>query len=253
MEFLLDHPLLMLVATFVLLWATTRLGTRLQIWRGPLNEERRRDFDIVLGSTLTLLSLIVGFTFSMASSRYDQRKNLEEEEANAIGTVYARADLLPRADAAQIQQLLRGYAALRVRFYTTSDPQHVQDLNRDTLKVQTELWKRMVAAATASPTVISGLVTSAMNDALNSQGYAQAAAWNRIPLAAWVLMYVLGAVATAMIGFRFQVQTRQYVLMLIMPAIVATAFFLIADIDCPGRGTIRVLPVNLIALVGTLR
>jgi tryptophan-rich sensory protein len=253
MQFLLDHPVLLFVVSFGFLWAANRLGKRLQVWHRQLDDPRKSDFDIVLGATVTLLSLIVGFSFSMAAGRYDQRKNLEEAEANAIGTAYARADLLAESDAAPIKQLLRDYTALRIRFYTTVDPQQVRDLNRDTLQTQGELWKRTVAAATDSPTVVKGLAASAMNDALNAQGYAQAAAWNRLPLGAWVLMYVLGAVAAAMFGYRFQLQMREYVLTLIMPAMVATAFFLIADIDCPRHGTIRVLPQNLIALAATLR
>ena len=253
MQTLLNRPLVLFVFSFAFLWAATRLGAWLQVWRGPLDDSRKGDFDIVLGATLTLLSLIVGFSYSMASSRYDQRKNLEEGEANAIGTVYARADLLASADAVKIQQLLREYTDLRIRFYTTADSQQVRELNRVTTETQRELWKTMVAAATASPTVITGLATSAMNDALNAQGYAQAAAWNRIPLGAWVLMYVLGAVVAAMIGRRFQLHKREYVMMLIMPGMVATAFFLIADIDCPVHGAIRILPENLIALAATLR
>lgn len=253
MQTLLNRPLVLWVVSFVILWAATRLGTRLQIWRAPLDATRKGDFDIVLGATLTLLSLIVGFSFSMASSRYDQRKNYEEDEANAIGTAYARADLLPSADAVKIKQLLREYTDLRIRAYTTVDTGRVPDLTRATSQIQQQLWNSVVAAAPPSPTVLTGLATAAMNDALNAQGYAQAAAWNRIPAGAWALMYVLGAVAAAMIGYRFQLQSREYVLMLIMPGIVALAFFLIADIDCPARGVIRILPQNLIALSAALR
>ena len=63
----------------------------------------------MLTATLTLLALIIGFTFSMAVSRYDLRKNYEEAEANAIGTELLRADLLPADDAANTRRLLRGY------------------------------------------------------------------------------------------------------------------------------------------------
>ena len=63
----------------------------------------REDFGFILAATLTLLGLIIGFSFSMATSRYDQRKNYEEAEANAIGTEYVRADLLPAADAATVR------------------------------------------------------------------------------------------------------------------------------------------------------
>src|SRR5579863_7559630 len=77
----------------------------------------RHDFNIVQAATLTLLALIIGFSFSMAVSRYDQRKTLEEAEANAIGTEYLRADLLPPNDASRVRGLLKKYLDLRVAFY----------------------------------------------------------------------------------------------------------------------------------------
>lgn len=252
MRTLLDHPLILLPVSFGFLWLATRAGAALQVWHGRLDESKRGDFDIVLGATLTLLSLIVGFSFSMANSRYDQRKNYEEGEANAIGTAYARADLLPSADAIKVHRLLREYVDLRVRFYTTAEPQQHRDLSRATGRAQAQLWGAVVTAVSAAPTPVAALAAWGMNDALNSQGYAQAAAWNRIPMGAWVLLYVLGAVATAMTGHRFQVEARAYLIRLIIPAIVATAFFLIADIDCPAGGVIRIVPENLLALAATL-
>ena len=252
MHTLLDHPLVLLPVSFILLWLATRVGFAVRIWHGPLGESRRGDFDMVLGATLTLLSLIVAFSFSMAASRYDQRKNYEEGEANAIGTAYARADLLPGADASRVHVLLREYTDLRVRFYSTLNARQRRDLDSATGRTQARLWGAVAAAASAAPTPLSALVASAMNDVLNAQGYAQAAAWNRIPLGAWALLYVLGAVAMIMIGHRFQVEARGHLLMMIMPAIVGTAFFLIADIDCPESGVIRVAPVNLMALAAAL-
>jgi hypothetical protein len=107
-------------------------------------------------------------------------------------------------------------------------------------------------AAANAPTPITALSVASMNDAINAQGYSQAAAWNRIPVGAWVLLYVLGGIATAMIGYRFRSSTGQHRLKPIIPAVVATAFFLIADIDCPKGGVIRVLPENLLALSANL-
>jgi hypothetical protein len=250
---LLDHPIALFVVSCVFFWGATRLGAALQVKRGPLDASGRGDFDIVLGATLTLLSLLVGFTFSMASSRYDQRKNFEEDEANAIGTAYARADLLASADAIKVHQLLRDYNALRIRFYTTSDTAQVRALNVATLRTQSQMWEAVSAAARASPTPVLALsAATSMNDAINSQGFAQAAAWNRIPMGAWVLLYALGAVATAMIGYRFRLGARHYMLMLILPGIMSTALFLIADIDCSTHGVIRIMPENLLALAPTL-
>jgi len=73
----------------------------------------------VLTATLTLLALIIGFSFSMAVSRYDQRKNYE---ANAIGTEYVRADLLPADDGTKLRELLRKYVNQRILFYHGDEP-----------------------------------------------------------------------------------------------------------------------------------
>ena len=257
MKFLLDHPILFLLVLLIVLGSATSLGAALRTRHGPLEEARRSDFDIVLGATLTLLSLIVGFSFSMAANRYDLRKNYEEAEANAIGTAYARADLLPGADAAQVKRLLREYTQLRIRFYEVTNynletDRILGELNRSTNGLQTQLWAAVVAPVTANQTGPMALVASAMNDALNSQSYAQAASWNRIPPGAWVLLCTIGLVATIMIGFRFDSGSRLRVLMLILPTLVAVSLFLIADIDCPRGGVIRVLPQNLMALQPTL-
>ena len=257
MHFLLDHPVIFLLVLLIVLGSATRVGAALRNRYGPLEESRRGDFDIVLGATLTLLSLIVGFTFSMAANRYDLRKNYEEAEANAIGTAYARADLLPAADAARVHELLREYTKLRIRFYTITNytfatERLLDELSQTTNSMQKRLWSAVVAPVSANQTAPMALVAAAMNDALNSQGYAQAASWNRIPPGAWALLCTIGLVATIMIGFRFDTGSRQRMLMLILPTLVAISFFLISDIDCPRGGIIRVLPQNLMALEPTL-
>src|SRR5438309_1999207 len=96
-----DNPILLFVLSSVTLWLSARCGALVRK-RSPLDEEMRQDFSVLLGAALTLLGLIIGFSFSMAAGRYDQRKNLEEAEANAIGTEYLRAALLPAADAAKL-------------------------------------------------------------------------------------------------------------------------------------------------------
>ena len=93
-HYITHHPGAVFVLSFLGLWAATAIGAALKK-RRPLDEELRQDFNMILAATLTLLGLLIGFSFSMASTRYDQRKTFEEAEANAIGTEYLRADLLP--------------------------------------------------------------------------------------------------------------------------------------------------------------
>ena len=218
-----------------------------------LEEDVREDFGVILAATLTLLGLIIGFSFSMAISRYDQRKNYEEAEANAIGTEYVRADLLPAADAAKVRALLRNYLDQRVLFYTTRDEQQIRQINARTAQLQTELWSAVLAPAAAQPTPMVALAVSGMNDVLNSQGYTQAAWWNRIPIAAWALMAAIAICCNVLIGYGARNVKAEGVLLLVLPLVVSIAFFLIADIDSPRGGVIRVTPQNLESLVESLR
>ena len=117
----------------------------------------------------------------MASSRYDQRKNLEEAEANAIGTEMLRADLLPPADAANVRSLLGAYLDQRILFYINRDDTRRTQIDQSTSQLQADLWDAVRGPATAQPTPVTGLVLAGMNDVINSQGYTQAAFWNRLP------------------------------------------------------------------------
>ncbi len=83
---LLNYPVLVFALSFFALWISARIGAALRRRRPDITDGGREDFGVILAATLTLLGLIIGFSFSMAIGRYDQRKNLEEEEANAIGT-----------------------------------------------------------------------------------------------------------------------------------------------------------------------
>ena len=246
-----DFPLLVLVLSLLLLFLAAQIGDQLHKRMLPLTEEARGDFGVVLGATLTLLGLLIGFTFSMAVSRYDQRKNYEEAEANAIGTEYLRADLLPAADASRVRDLLRKYTDQRVLFYTTRDPRRVARINADTAGLQKELWLAVRSPIAAVPPPLEGVLISGMNDVLNSQGYTQAAWWNRIPTAAWVLMLAIAICCNLLIGYGARRSDRR--LFLIVPIAVAIAFFLIADIDSPRGGAIHVAPQNLVSLSQSLR
>src|SRR5204863_1656488 len=131
----------------------------------------------------------------------DQRKVYEEAEANAIGTEYVRADLLGPAEAAQVKELLRQYTELRIRFYVTRDRDEVARINQQTEQMQDELWKAASEPALAQPTPVRALAVAGMNDVLNSQGYTQAAWWNRIPMGAWALMSGIALLAHGLVGY----------------------------------------------------
>ena len=247
------YPVLVFAVSFFGLAFSTWIGVFLARNRCDVGAEVHEDFGVVLGATLTLLALLVGFTFSMALGRYDQRKNYEEEEANTIGTEYARAGLLPAADAAKVRALLLKYLDQRILFYSTRDEQQFLQIDAQTAKLQAELWSAVQAPAVAQPTPVHALAVAGMNDVLNRQGYTQAAWWNRIPIAAWSLMAAIAICSSAMVGFGARNAKAESRLLLILPLVISIAFFLIGDLDSPRGGLIRVIPQNLLSLAQSLR
>ncbi len=243
-----NYPVLILVVSFFVLWGAGWLGTSFRKKKTTFEEPEGADPGLVLGATLTLLGLIIGFTFSMAISRYEQRKNYEEAEANAIGTEYVRADLLPAAEAQKVRTLLVNYTHERILFYLTRSARDLGPVNAETAQLQTELWSTVVGPARSQPNAVTGLVASGMNDVLNSQGYTQAAWWNRIPPSAWTLMLAIAVCCNVLIGYCVRRTGAEVVVFLVMTLVVAISFFLIADIDSPRGGIIRVRPQNLESL-----
>jgi hypothetical protein len=110
------------------------------------------------------------------------------------------------------------------------------------------MWSVVQARAEVQPTAVMALAVAGMNDVLNSQGYTQAAWWNRIPPAAWALMGAIAICCNLLLGYTSRRCDGKTMRSLILPLIVSISFFLIADLDAPRGGVIRVRPQNLITL-----
>jgi hypothetical protein len=234
------------------MWFASRIGVFFRRRQTSLGDEALRDLDLIIAATLTLLGLIIGFSFSMATNRYDQRKSYEEAEANAIGTEYLRADLLPPADAANVRELLKQYLDQRIAFYAARHSVDLQPIDQTTAQLQSQLWLAVRPAAKSQPTPMIALVVSGMNDVLNSQGYTQAEWWNRIPIGAWLLMAAVAICSNLLVGFGARKTEGRSLRLMLLPLVLSIAFFLIADIESPRRGIIRVRPQNLISLAQSL-
>jgi hypothetical protein len=248
---ILDYPLAVLAVSLMAQGLAAYVGDFLRKRGKSLEGAERANFSTILPAALTLLGLIIGFSFSMAVTRYDQRKNYEEAEANAIGTEYLRADLLPATEAAHVRELLAKYVEQRMLFYRVRDQGQLKQIDAETTTLQSELWPAVAVPATARPTPVVALAVSGMNDVLNSQGYTQAAWWNRIPVGAWALMGLVAIACNLLVGYGERRASKAR--LLILPLIVTLSLFLIADIDSPRGGIIRVTPQNLIALSQSLK
>jgi hypothetical protein len=240
-----DNPFSVFAIAFVAQVIAALVGDFIRKRARSFKQGERHDFSIVQAASVTLLALIVGFSFSMAVSRYDQRKTLEEAEANAIGTEYLRADLLPGDGGSHTRELLKKYLDLRIAYYEESNASRIVEIGQQTATVQSELWSVLQPAAASQATPITALVLSGMNDVINAQGYTQAAWWNRIPLGAWAMMALMAISCNLLIGY--SERRKGDLLLFVLPFVISAAFFLIADLDSPRGGVIRVHPQNLVA------
>jgi hypothetical protein len=252
MTYLVDHPLIFALVSFVILWLCAAIGGGL-LRRPPQAQESRSDFTIILSASLTLLGLIIGFSFSMAISRYDLRKANERVEANAISTEYLRADLLPAADGERVKTLLRDYLAQRIAFYQTRNALQAERATSNTNKLQADLWSAVTGPVRAAPTAALTLVVAGMNDVLNAEGYAEAGWINRIPITAWLLMALIAVLCNMMVGYNTRSNVARVRFLAVLPLVVSIAFFLISDIDCPRGGVVRVTPDTLQLLAASLK
>jgi hypothetical protein len=162
MEFMIDHPRVLSIATTVLMWLTAVLGVWLRRRFHSESADDKDSYGFVVTATLTLLGLIIGFTFSMAATRYDQRRLFEENEANAIGTEFVRLDLLP-ADVARMEKhLLRQYLDRRIDFYDLDYGAHFSAVEKSCAKLQNAMWQGLLAPVTGQPNAVTALAVYAV-------------------------------------------------------------------------------------------
>ena len=222
-----------------------RLGNRR---RQRPDHEENAPVGAVVGATLGLLAFLLAFTFGMAASRYDTRKQLVLQEANAIGTTYLRADLLQEPQRSNIRNLLREYAALRVQGVSKL---MTKDAMAQSGALQDRLWADAVAVGTQSPnSIVGGLFIEALNDTIDLDATRVTAGRNRIPDSIWLALYAVTILTMAAMGYQFGLTGEHSWPVTILLALVFTAvILLIADLDRPQAGLLKVSQQAMLDLI----
>ena len=212
------------------------LGARV---RARLGEIATPDLGATLGGLLGLLGLLLAFTFGMAGERFDRRKALVVEEANAIGTAWLRTDLIPEPQAARARQVLRAYAQSRL---DAADASTRDDAIARSEKLQVELWSVTSAAAQAAPTPTVALFVAAVNEVIDMHGRRVTAALrNPIPPTIFATLYAVAILVLAVTGYaRGLTADRSAVSNLVLALVLAGVFALILDLDRPYEGLLSV-------------
>lgn len=226
-----------------------RIGRRYQ---RSSDEPSKTQIITIQGSLIGILALLLGFTFSLSLQRFDSRSEAMVDEANAIGTAYLRAQLLPASVREPTLKALAGYLNLRVRAGTLSlDHAYQRQAMLDQASQQQALlWRYALQAAEEAPNpVTSGLFLQALNEMIDAYGRRDAALNRHVPEIVLSLLYTTFLMAGIILGYSAGVAGhRASFATYIMVGLIVLLVFLIIDLDRPRRGLIQVSHKSLVDL-----
>jgi hypothetical protein len=246
-------PLVICLVLMVVLVAAAEIGSwikRGEVKGGPSTIEKA-DVALIIGAVLTLLALLLGFTYAMSEGRFEKRRQLVIEEANAIGTTYLRAKTLPEPPSSEILELLRRYTALRVEIAgrMSDDPEKILEVDSRTKQLHGLLWSRAAALAREKPTPIIAIFLQTLNEMIDLHTKRLAAFRNRVPFSIYLVLFGVSAIALWLAGYYLGSRGRHvHILTTMLAFLVALVMWLIMDLDQPVRGAIRASQQSLIEL-----
>jgi len=214
-----------------------RLG-RLRARR--MNKESDATVGAIVAAQLGLLAFLLAFSFGIVASRFDLRWQVLVNEANAIGTTYLRASMLPDAQGASIRHLLREYTDVRLQALTGTSLDQVLRRSDD---IHQQLWTEAVAAAGHDPrSVPTGLFIQSLNELIDVHAArVMAALLNRMPLPVWIVLFAVGFLSFLTIGYQAGLsRASRSPASIVLALTFVSVIGLVADLDRPSEGLLRV-------------
>ncbi len=241
-----------LAGLFVLLLLLLALEIGVQLGqfiarRHAPTDGQKSSVNFATAGMMGLLAFLLGVSLSMASDRYQQRRDSVLAEANAIGTAWLRATVATGAEGEAMQRLLRDYTETRIAVVRgSSDPAEVDRLNQRTNSIQNELWQIARTVAERSPTPISGLLLSSLNEMIDLSLTNRRNFTSHVPAYVLRLLLTVSVFAVGAVGYGFGlVGSRQPGLSVLLLGVWTLAIVLIIDIDRPQSGEVRIDPAPL--------
>jgi hypothetical membrane protein len=256
-SFLDSIPLwLLFPLTFLLGWGAFELGYYYGIsWQRKTKANVENEMNALSGATLAMLAFLLAFIVSIATSRYDTRRQLVVEEANAIHTAYLRAGYLPDPYPSEIRAILQQYVDVRLAPVLMNASG--EDTQSRSEQLQSELWAKTEAVVKENPgrDEISAYIES-VNEVINVGTTRIVIALNsRLPATIVLGMYFVFGLAMMITGFQIShAEKRNLFGILVMIAIFTVVIMLIIDLDRPQEGLLRVSQqamIDLQRLIGT--
>jgi hypothetical protein len=252
-EFLFDLNLWMVIGGSIILFALlAELGYRIgRRSREKIDADGKSYIGTIQGALLGLLALLLGFTFAMAMSRFDTRKSLMLEEANAIGTAYLRAQLYPESRRQDVADHFRRYVDVRLEFYRAgNDEKKIEEARKKTEKIHDQLWSFATAwGQEDSRSIPMGLFLESLNEVIDMHAKRLTAMKNHVPEIILILLYFVAMAAIGLLGYGCGVGgSRNYLVTFLVPIVIAAVILVIFDLDRPRRGLIKVSLQSMVDL-----
>ncbi len=215
------------------------------------NEKTKSQISVVQGAILGVLGLLLGFTTAMAVSRFDARRQLVLEEANAIGTSYLRTQLLTSPESTEIASLLRQYVDVRLQYSGAgADLEHLKAAKDRAGRLQNEFWSRGVVFAQKDPrSVTAGLLLQSLNQVIDLEAARWTAFVHHVPETVIYVDGVVALLAAILVGYGYGLGRQRHLFSMFILALSITAVLaVIVDLDRPRQGFIQVSQQPMIHL-----
>lgn len=209
-------------------------------WQGHTPDEKEGPSGVLVGSLLAIMGFLLAVTMGMALERYDTRRQLVLDEANAIGTVYQRAGYLPQPASDQTRALLREYAPLRV---DTADGTALLANYARSGEIDAALWSIAEPLARELPgSQMLALYISALGDLIDlEETRLTSLQYDRVPETIIWLMFLGSAITLGMFGFHAGLHRRRSLIgALALIVVLGAVVTLVVDLDRPRRGFVQV-------------
>ena len=258
-EFLYEKSeVLIALAFFVFLALACELG----YWLGhsrriTLTESDQTQFTNIQATILGLLALLLGFTFSMALSRFENRKQMVVQEANAIGTAALRSQFLPATYQIEVEEIFNRYVEIRLDsvLNTAQSSPERQQLDAETVQLQVRLWEIASTALLAEPQSLAlSLFTQSLNALIDIKSQRDVAVANHVPESVLVELLVFSILAMAVVGYGNGLAgKRNLIPMVVYSVIIVLVILIIIDLDRPQQGLARISQESMIQVQSMLR
>ncbi|MFC3079980.1 hypothetical protein ACFODL_17905 [Phenylobacterium terrae] len=236
-------PLLLVGAAFLgLLLLAQQAGFAARRLRSRGQEQGQPDgIGYLISAALALLGLLMAFTFAASNDRYNTRRRLVGEEANAIMTAYQRAQLLDPAVSRPINQAMLGYLDARQIYDGAGDiPERLALADRQTHEAQVQVWSQVSNAVRTTQSPVHNSLIAATNTMFEKAAERRAAHDARVPISVLRSLVLYSLVVSAIIGYALGAGVRHTVVSVTLFSLLAISLTLVLDLDRPGGGRVTV-------------